>query len=125
MGSHEGVLHLPLEFERDPVDFVPQHPLPRFPHLPVNGRQDVLVDAQVRVSVHELDDPHLLQSPLDVLFGHGSFLHDVLQGKTFMFVQSDVVDQPLRPPRQVSFTTQVRQGFFRGPHFLLDDAEII
>ena len=105
--SYKRTLHFPLELEGNPMDLLPQHSLAWFTHFLVNHRQHLLIIAQMRLPIHELDYVHLLECPLNILLGHRGFFDDILHSEAFVLVQANIVNEPLRPPGQVGFSPQI------------------
>lgn len=66
-----------------------------------------LVSAKMGYSIHYLQYPRLLQSPENILFRHRRLLDNVIDREAPILVESQVVDQPLRPPGQIGLSPQI------------------
>lgn len=85
----------------------------------------LLISADVRHGVGDLQDLYLLQSPLDILLCYPSPLAHVDQSVGLILVLPDKLHQSLGPPGEISLVAQVREGLFWSSNFLFDETKFV
>lgn len=81
---------------------------PGLPCLLIHFTQNLLVCADVRLVIGNLQQFYLLKSPFNVFLCDTGLSAHVGQGEVrFVFVLSDKIHQSLAPPREVGFVAEV------------------